>query len=110
MKERDSSETNLNSLKETSRIAGLSKRRALNNSPFFKAAPMLSLTSSTFSLLNPKSTFPIYLFCKETNNAPTISVIEITNWNPISHLRVFLARSLRVKDLFSAMTGGNEVI
>ena len=23
---------------------------------------MLSLTSSTFSLLNPKSTFPIYLF------------------------------------------------
>ena len=24
--------------------------------------------------------------------------------------RVFLARSLRVKDLFSAMTGGNEVI
>ena len=53
MKERDSSETNLNSLKETSRIAGLSKRRALNNSPFFKAAPMLSLTSSTFSLLNP---------------------------------------------------------
>ena len=108
MKERDSSETNLNSLKETSRIAGLSKRRALNNSPFFKAAPMLSLTSSTFSLLNPKSTFPIYLFCKETNNAPTISVIEITNWNPISNLRVFLARSLRVKDLFSAMTGGNE--
>ena len=71
---------------------------------------MLSLTSSTFSLLNPKSTFPIYLFCKETNNAPTISVIEITNWNPISNLRVFLARSLRVKDLFSAMTGGNEVI
>lgn len=26
------------------------------------------------------------------------------------NLRVFLARSLRVKDLFSAMTGGNEVI